>query len=286
MLFAALAALTVLTGCTRRTGDYLLNLAVSADGRIFASSSEVTLAEYDVNGTMLEDFGLEGYLAPICADGGYLYAYSFTRGEFIKYGLADRSESVICAIPDLAQIKEGAVIGGALYVLAVHKTAVNTGVLTVTSDNYMNLYEKLFKIDLSTGEVADLGIEGLIRGYWAADGEFYLYGHTDGGRYVFYRFDAQKDELCELAYMDDIGYIFSFIYEDGLFTVCMANWQVVSRALDDVAARVLAVGLRAVSMRMCGGKLIYLNQTEGPSGSRAYGSLAVLEEYGAQPHFK
>jgi len=157
--------------------DSIVRFIISTNGRFFARTYETPLIEYDFDGNIVERFEDIEHIELVCADAEYVYAYDLTNEHFISHNLSTRGVDVLSGEICLLEIKNGAVINGCLFVLAIPESLFDPNVEIVKG--YADYGEKLYKINLSDGTISDTGVKGLISAYGSRNGELYLYSFTD-----------------------------------------------------------------------------------------------------------
>jgi hypothetical protein len=195
---------------------------ISSGGELYAIPAGGALTQLSHEGDEIKTYPGTDRFFVLHAHGQYIYAYDGSRHRFVRMNpdngdITDISGEVI---PD--DIRNIVVAGDTLYALLVlpcrdgHHNCQATHNFSINEDGYMDWGERLYAINIRTGEMADTGIDNVIAIYAGVNEKLYYYAYIDD-RYGLYSYSRGKSE--KLYETDEIGYVFSFIFENDTVVV-------------------------------------------------------------------
>lgn len=109
------------------------------------------------------------------------------------------------------EIKDIILKGNKAYILNVKDNPYEEEFHDIESDEgdgYVDYGERMYCLDLKTGEMTDTGITNVITLCDSSDSYFYLYTHQ-GEHYQISVYEPDKDKIVHTVQMDEAGYLFS-----------------------------------------------------------------------------
>jgi ABC-type glycerol-3-phosphate transport system substrate-binding protein len=265
---------------------------------IVDDSTVATLSRNDEDGTTI--FGaytdgrltksstLDGLYHGLCFGDGYLYSFNRTEETLVRLGL---DFAILDTLPnsiEFGEIKNLSFSGGKLYFIAADGIGGDVdgylSKINKTRNNgiYSDFGEVAYMYTLETEELCDLGISGVVAQSLAPDGDVYYYSFGKD-EYKLSRLDAITGRTVDVADVDGVGYVFSFVFYDNLILFTDNKGWLHQVDVGDGAKRTRGVGYLVMSggdMQFHKGNLLIMDR-EGGDIEVLY--LDIPMKYGGEP---
>ncbi len=200
------------------------SFTISDIGEIYASTDKINLAKYTGNGELIEEYNNAQNLTALNFNNNKVYGYNYEQNRLDVYDLSSKKQSAVTNKFDveIIEIKDLVIIKETAYVLVIPMLNYND---EEAHDHYgehdengfSDFDERLYKINLTTGEIHDLKIENIISIYSSVNDDLFYYSYENNA-YTLNILDLESSNSKKISNMDDVGYIFAFIYENNNFT--------------------------------------------------------------------
>lgn len=229
------------------------------------SSDENVFAVYE-NGKEIGRTAVSSSYREICYNAGEKCFYSYNT-ESRELHIMDEGfgfKGVLASGLEAFEIKNMDVVDNRLYLIAVTKGIMSDDIIFDPKEGYADFGEKVYTVDLSTGELKDIELANVICQSYSNDALFY-YACRDG-QYSLNVFDREANALKTVKNIDNIGYIYSFaVIGDEMIYLSAEDSRLSKLNLNSgkdttEAERVLI--LRNSDFEVYKNSLIYLNRTD------------------------
>jgi len=195
-----------------------VSLAVDEDANVYAAVLDEGISKYSNDGILLKTYMHTESIYGLRYNDGFLYGY-FSRygnlGDIFQMNLETSRIKTFNVDFPIAEVRSFTVSGDYAYILVVPE--FKEFVYERTEDMFVSYGEKLYAIKLNSGESIEIkNIENPITMYSGRDGMLYVYSYS-GNQYQLLNYDIGKKKVVHVADMDDVGFIFSFAYENDTF---------------------------------------------------------------------
>lgn len=245
----------------------LLSIAVSPEGKMYASTIKDGIICYSLEGDVLEKYPDTEKIAGLCYSNGLIYGFERDTNNIMELNPETKEVRLVSDGYPNGNIKSITVNDGKVLLLYMPfaEEGQESAPPEVAADGYINQQEAIYIIDIESGEMSELGIENAIAFYTGSDEKLYVYTRPAENRYVLCSYDVASGSLAEIAEMNDIGYIYNFAYEQDNFISASSLGIRVKRMSDEVvyiSASVIPYSFGGPSYSYYDGHLLFLESRE------------------------
>ena len=210
--------------------DKLNCFALKDDGNYYAVIPEEGLAEYSNDGKLIKKFDDTESLRNISYFDGFIYGINIDNGCLISVDTETNEVASVCSSLQTSMINNLVATDNGIYLVAVPANESNNELdYQIDENNYINFGEKIIRVDIDSGETYELEIDHPIAIYYSSDGVMYVYTYQNK-EYQLNKLDLKTQKLTLVSDMTDVGYIFSFIYEND--KMIYANFEMIIKEKD------------------------------------------------------
>ncbi len=221
------------------TDQNVLYMTVSDKGELYAVTENKGLGKYSRDGKLIEGYKNANNLSNLCYTDNKIYAYDYENKQIVAYDIESKKQLIISDKFDfdIMEIKDLTVIDDCIYILVVPMPEFDDEHLHFGDSNefgYSDYEEKLYRVSIIDGSFTDMEISNIISLYNNTDSKLYYYSfNTANESYELNLLNTESGKTSSVAKMDDVGYLFAFIYENGNFTYADSNLSIQNKRMSD-----------------------------------------------------
>ncbi len=252
----------------------LISFAVDDKGLIYAINQDENMILYTSRGRVKEEFENAKSLSNLYYRDGAVYAFDYSKSAVVSVNSETKEIKEIAKLSDVSSLNNLVSDGENVYTVAVPacngENCEHDHSASMDENGYMNFNEVIYKTNISTGETEALDISNPIAIYCSQDGKMYVYTYQDK-TYELYELDS-KNKLKQVSEMNDVGYLFSFVYENGDFIYATPSQQIINLKIKSRESRVEAEGFISggSNMQYHMGNIVYLESLSAELGSEEF----------------
>ena len=190
--------------------DNLTTFAIAPNAEVYAVVSGEGLGRYTYDGELLESYPDTSHLAHIHYSDGFIYAFDYDSFNVVEINPESKDIRIIHEDLKVNQVRSLCVIGDALYMIIVPFLPFDHQQPLISSGSFI-------KVDVKSGNLTERPeVSNPISLYLASDGKLYVYSRPDND-YLLSQYNIRSGKLTNSVNMNDVGHLFSFAYERGMF---------------------------------------------------------------------
>jgi len=248
-------------------GKNISSFTLSDNGEIYAVEEDIPLARYNRHGELIEKYDNAGSLNSIYYYNKKIYAYDTKKNCIVAYDLSNKKQSKISHEfnIEIAEIKDLFVVNDTVFAFIVpnhffenEEDIRHWG--EPDENGYVDYGELLYCVNISDGKLIDSKIDNIISVYKSTNEDVYYYAYKDKN-YGLYLYNTKSGESKKISDMNDVGYLFAFIYENNNFTYIDHDYNLYNKNFNDGSKTLLEYDVFSgpgKNVYYYGGHLVYL----------------------------
>lgn len=159
----------------------------------------------------------ETWLTGLCGNETDLFAFDYKNHRIVRLNRAGNLTEVLYEGIEFLEIRGADSLDGKLYFMAVTRYPdeheMDEG---ISLGGYLNYGEVAYEFDIEKRKLTTIEADKPILQYKSSDGRLYYYTYTNR-KFYLRELNLKSLKLKTVTSMDDVQYLFSFIYEGGKF---------------------------------------------------------------------
>lgn len=190
----------------------IISMAVDENANVYAAEFHGAVSQYTSDGEFIQNYPAAENLCALRYADGYIYGFQEQTKDILRINVKTGEPEIIYADLDVWQISALEIFGDNVYLIVI--PSFSSTEYEMSDDYYIDYNERLLQIDCETGKMTEIReIGNPITLYLNREHQLYVYAHPDE-QYVLFRYDLEKQKTEMISAMDDVGYLFSFAYEN------------------------------------------------------------------------
>lgn len=260
----------------------LVSLAVGDDANVYTATYEGIVSRYTPEGEFVREYSGTEFLCALQYYDGFIYGFNANTKDIVRLDPESGEIEVLYAGLEHTFVRGLSVSDGFLYLVAI---PLFVGTYETGEDHYTNYNEVFLALDIENGELTEITeIAHPIALYSTSEDELYIYAHPQDS-YVLYRYDFKAQKAEQITEMNDIGYLFSFAYEQNHCVYATGVSGVKAKKMPDGLAYIVAdfspVTYSGACFAYYRGNLVFLEQSKetGDNACNATQTLRLESDY-------